>query len=149
MAANPNCRGDFSRDAKYGLLKSHVTAEGYFEGELEGSARYRELERRLQDQYTLSRPATDDPASKITLLLSKHPTLLSDSALTEHQAAADSLGWLDMTPETFQETLHAQKYADPSEDLLGEEDEDLSRLVENVSLFMTQDTGFEGAERLR
>ncbi|KAJ9056527.1 hypothetical protein DSO57_1032134 [Entomophthora muscae] len=149
LMSNSKPRDDVSRDAKYCLLKTHMAGEGYFEGEMEGSARYQELENRLQKQYSLSRPQLDDPNSNITRILNEHPTFVTDADLAEHQTACDSLGWLDLTPETLQETLQAQKYTEPSEDLLGEEvGEDLRRLVENVSLFMTQDTGFEGAERL-
>ncbi|KAI0243554.1 hypothetical protein L0F63_005118, partial [Massospora cicadina] len=144
-------RNDFARDAKYALLKAHMTGEGYFEGEAEGSARYQELERRLQEQYIFSKPKIDAPASKISSLLLSYPDYIDDSVLAEHRVASDSLAWLELTPDSLQEALQAKKYTEPEGDLLDGDEvgEEVRRLVENVSLFMTQDTGLEGAERIR
>lgn len=145
-----------------GFLNS-LKKNNYFKGELEGSARYKELMRMAESFFQQSAAITQSssallPGEEVLQLLESTPYSLEELKKEESSLPAeDSESWLDMTPEELEKLLEeatgrgiqsAAHGGAEGEEKEEEEEESysLSAVTHSMKAFINKVSTHEGAE---
>ncbi|RXM35817.1 Protein ecdysoneless-like [Acipenser ruthenus] len=146
-----------------GFLNS-LKKNDYFKGELEGSARYKELLRMAESFFQQSAAITQSssallPGEEVLQLLESTPYSLEELKKEESSLPAeDSERWLEMTPEELEQLLeeatgrgiqsaaHGGAEGEEKEEEEEEESYSLSAVTHSMKAFINKVSTHEGAE---
>ncbi|KGL77356.1 Protein SGT1, partial [Tinamus guttatus] len=130
---------------------SSLKEKNYFKGEMEGSAKYKELLHKAEDyfQHSVTKPESSElsPGDEILTLLQ---TTTFDLKEFEKEAAClpaeDDDSWLEISPDELDQMLKEttnQSHASSNEE---EQKYDLETVVESMKAFVSKVSTHEGAE---
>ncbi|KAH8919744.1 SGT1-domain-containing protein [Atractiella rhizophila] len=156
-----------TNDDEFKRTVRRLEKEGYFEGELEGSKRWKELEERVRVGYNRRRESRKDSedqdsfASKVDRLLSTSDMPSSSIKQIPTKDDEDSFDWMEMSPEHLDQLLSRYQSSTRKDDgmdvdgnmqqgedekLLQQEAEKLERFAKEVGGFVEEGKGdWEGA----
>ncbi|NXA47931.1 ECD protein, partial [Nothocercus julius] len=130
---------------------SSLKEKNYFKGEMEGSAKYKELLHKAEDyfQHSVTKPESSElsPGDEILTLLQ---TTTFDLKEFEKEAAClppeDDDSWLEISPDELDQMLKEttnQSHTSSNEE---EQKYDLEAVVESMKAFVSKVSSHEGAE---